>query len=671
MSPRTTAPTTANGPPATVESLEPRRLLSAVLLADLDGQGVRDDALFWETGGPTRITLDAASDAAGPGAVEPVSFVGWAMDPRAWSVAVEPASDEGQGVRDAVMFTNEAGERWRWSIAGTPGAYGLAIEAAGLAPEPDPDPDPDPDVEPNPDPDPDPDPPGGPDFDADGRVDRFEHDADGATRFVFADGTFRAGWAMDPSAWSVTLADLDGDGRDDLRWIDAEAGTRIDWLMRPGRFDADFGVWTPDGAPGDGDPDPEPEPDPETETRLDPAAAPGRPGPEYAFMAQGDFDGDGNARDAVWRHGDGSIRITFSPGGDPDAPTAGTLAAWDMGIDWRALVLDLNADAIDDVLWVTEDGRALAWLMDRDGFRPDYAPVVPAGVFPEAGPPDPNDPVRSLFYVGHSLIGLRVPAYARAFAAANGFGVDTARYQLNWYSPLSVNWHYRDTKPFPSAGTDARSTLAETPHDVLVLAPGTPVMRSIEHDDTLGYALEFARLAGDTNPDTRVLLYQHWPNLAQDASGAWAFAADTSLPVADNWADQIRVEHAAITDIADAMTAELSLAHPDAPPVEVVPAGLALLELDERLADGRLDTGGLFASASDLFTDTLHLDDVGMALAAATVHATVYGDDPVDGVDGPLAGGLAGDMPLPELPADLAASLYGIAWDVVDPTPRI
>jgi hypothetical protein len=274
-------------------------------------------------------------------------------------------------------------------------------------------------------------------------------------------------------------------------------------------------------------------------------------------------------------------------------------------------------------------------------------------------PADRGGRIESVFYIGHSLLGNRIPAYTNSIAEANGNGRDDFKFQYNWYSPLIDGWN----KSTPSYGVVARQELAQTSYDALVMTPGLPLLKSLEFAGTDDYAARFADIALSRNADTEVYLFQSWPDRGRDFGGDFFYSQGTTLPFASNWADQVVVEYQAMLDLARKVDQRIQRQHPGAKKVTVIPAGMAIRELSIAIGLGQFPASGGLKTTGDLFSDPLHLTDLGMALASAVTYAEMYRDDPADGLDiAKLKNASGGTIFL--LPDDAAAALYGIAWNI-------
>ncbi len=247
-----------------------------------------------------------------------------------------------------------------------------------------------------------------------------------------------------------------------------------------------------------------------------------------------------------------------------------------------------------------------------------------------------------ILYVGHSLVGPGLPPAVEATLRAMGEPATVEAHVING-APLHYNWdHAADAE-----GVNARAVLPLGATDVLILTEAQPLASHLQWSDTGASAARFAALAIDSNPATRVFLYETWPSLN---SGTPAAAQDDpagSLP----WRDRITAELILWEDTAvqaSAMT-----------PIGLIPAGQALGLLSDAIDAGTVP--GL-ASIRDLFLDDIHLNNRGNYFVGLVHAAAITGRSP-QGLPAQL------QRPWPSrdsvISDELAAVLQRIAWQAV------
>lgn len=181
------------------------------------------------------------------------------------------------------------------------------------------------------------------DFTGDGRADLLWRLANGAMEIWPAgESGSRTGlnYRNNPSdttgiEWRIAgVADMNGDGRDDIVWRHTNGTTSI-WFMDGLVFGSD------------------------TITPFDDPTA------IWEIQTLGDFDGDGRG-DILWRHDDGGVAIWFEGRSDrPGYPTWQNRPGHRTELAWRIIAAtDVNADGRADIVWQNPAGLVVSWVMD-------------------------------------------------------------------------------------------------------------------------------------------------------------------------------------------------------------------------------------------------------------------------------------------------------------------
>ena len=208
------------------------------------------------------------------------------------------------------------------------------------------------------------------------------------------DGTFGSNFGNSTNHWSFPwllrgAGDYNGDGRDDVLWVNDQTGQVTNWLAQSNggfannqSFSGQVGVsWYVEGV-GDFNGD----------TRDDVLWRNSETGQVTNWLGQtsgsfvsnfanadhdageywhvagvGDFDGDG-LDDVLWRHRDGNL---FNWLGQSDGSFVSNSTTWDafVPIGWAIVGIgDFNGDNRDDILWRNfDDGLVTNWLGQPDG----------------------------------------------------------------------------------------------------------------------------------------------------------------------------------------------------------------------------------------------------------------------------------------------------------------
>lgn len=238
----------------------------------------------------------------------------------------------------------------------------------------------------------------------------------------------------------------------------------------------------------------------------------------------------------------------------------------------------------------------------------------------------------SAFYSGHSLsegVPEVVEQIARSLGHRLNFEVQVLSYSLlrqrtKGEVPSASDWPgYRAGQNRGGAGLNVAEELRQPrrlapgdKYDVLVVTERHDLPAIARKERTAFYLTDMAKhlLAG--NPDAEVLLYHTWLHLDPDAPWPWI---DYERAVAPMW-----------ECVASRVNLDLP-AHGDGPRVRVLPGGSALAELAAALWDGKVP--GVADSAPRarvrlLFSDTVHMSDMGRYYIALVHYAVLFGRSP-------------------------------------------
>jgi hypothetical protein len=244
---------------------------------------------------------------------------------------------------------------------------------------------------------------------------------------------------------------------------------------------------------------------------------------------------------------------------------------------------------------------------------------------------EPRDHVRA-FYSGHSLsegVPEVVEQIARSLGHRLSFEVQVLGYSLlrqrtKGEVPSASEWPgYRAGQNRGSAGLNVAEELRQPQrlapgdkYDVLVVTERHDLPAIARKERTAFYLTDMAKHLLTGNPDAEVLLYHTWLQLDTDAPWPWI---DYERAVSPMWE-------------CIASRANLDLpARGDVPRVRVMPGGSALAELAATLWDGKVP--GIAVSAPGarvrlLFSDNVHMSDVGRYFIALMHYAVLFGRSP-------------------------------------------
>lgn len=264
--------------------------------------------------------------------------------------------------------------------------------------------------------------------------------------------------------------------------------------------------------------------------------------------------------------------------------------------------------------------------------------------------PLPPPPVpMAVYHIGHSLVGRDIPAML-AQLAPPGHRYES---EIGWGANLKSHWGDSEIAGFAEENAhpryrDAREATASGEYDAIILTEMLNIETALRYYDTPGYLHRFAERSRAARPDTRVFLYETWHQL--ESPEGWLERLDGDL--AALWEGGILAGAAALSTPPK--------------PIHIIPAGqvLARFVREVEARPGGID--GL-ASRRDLFSDDIHLNDLGAYLVALTHYAVLYQRSPA-GLPHELqrADGSKAQAPGP----DAARRMQEIVWDVVTHYPK-
>ena len=256
---------------------------------------------------------------------------------------------------------------------------------------------------------------------------------------------------------------------------------------------------------------------------------------------------------------------------------------------------------------------------------------------------------RRVYHLGHSLVGRDMPAML-AQLAPEGHGYES---QLGWGASLRDHWEPDvPVKGFETENAHPRFRSAQEAidsgeYDAVVLTEMAVLTAAIRYHDSPEYLHRWAERARRASPDTLVYLYETWQR--RDTPEGWLEQIDHNLP--ELWEGRL-------------VDFDLLAAGPDRP-IRVIPAGQVLATF-VRMVEAKGGVDGI-AGRADLFTDEIHLSDLGAYLVALTHYAVLYRQSPV-GLPHALsrADGTPADAP----GAVAARLMQEVVWATVTGYPR-
>ena len=263
------------------------------------------------------------------------------------------------------------------------------------------------------------------------------------------------------------------------------------------------------------------------------------------------------------------------------------------------------------------------------------------------------------FYIGHSLSD-QIPDMVQSLSNDHDAVAFSWVYQGIPGAPLGWQWQRKnamDYNPIPPnyyGFYDATNGLAAGGFDVLVLTESVPRYPQII-GDTYAYADSFYRFATLYNPKIRVYLYEDWHCLLSGTPTQCSYDINSNP-----WRQRLTDDLPMWESVIDTLNARFK---PEVP-VCLIPGGQGLAMLYDSIQAGAVPG---ISSMNQLFSDDIHLSDVGKYFIACIHFATIHGTSP-EGLTNQLQVWWGGDFTPPSLA--LAAKFQQIAWKVAVSYPR-
>jgi len=254
--------------------------------------------------------------------------------------------------------------------------------------------------------------------------------------------------------------------------------------------------------------------------------------------------------------------------------------------------------------------------------------------------PAPDGPLTT-YHLGHSLVGRDMPAMLAQMAEHSYAS------QLGWGASLRDHAQGTiagfDTENAHPAHEPAVAALSSGRFDAVVLTEMVELRAALRYHASPRWLAHWAVMARAQNPAARVYLYETWHRL--DDPDGWLPRIDADL--AALWTDRL-------------LTPAMRRAQV---PIYLIPAGQVLAAVTRAGEAGAIP--GL-TRRQDLFTDDIHLGDMGHYLVALTHYATLYQRDPT-GL--PHALNRADGTAATPMSVETAQALQQLVWDVVPRYP--
>jgi len=225
------------------------------------------------------------------------------------------------------------------------------------------------------------------------------------------------------------------------------------------------------------------------------------------------------------------------------------------------------------------------------------------------------------FYIGHSLSD-QIPDMVESLAIDHQLTNFDWTYQGIPGAPLRYQWSrkaedsYYTIDPHYYAFFDETEGLPTGEFDLLVLTESVPRYGELINE-TYQYADSLARYALQYNPDTKIYLYEDWHCIRSGTPTGCDYDVD-----ANPWRERLDDDLPMWESVVDTLNSRLSPTNQ----VCMIPAGQALAQLYDSIAVGSVPG---ITSIDDLFSDDIHLTNVGKYFVACVHFSTIFGVSPV------------------------------------------
>lgn len=257
-----------------------------------------------------------------------------------------------------------------------------------------------------------------------------------------------------------------------------------------------------------------------------------------------------------------------------------------------------------------------------------------------------------VFFVGHSLVGVKMPVMLKAMINDGG-GSGVVGYQVINGSPLVYNWDNSSS----AQGSDSRVVLPQANHEVLVITEAVPLENHTTYSNSNTYAFNFYNLAVNARPTTRVFLYETWHCILSGTPTGCDY--DNNDHIA--WRQRLDDELPRWQGIADYVNTQKTNGQPT---MNIIPAGQAMALLYDEIQAGRVPG---ISNINEIFSDDIHPNDLGFYFVSMVQYAAIYARSPV-GLPRVISNGSGGNFVSPSV--GQAAKFQAMAWEVVCSYPR-
>lgn len=262
---------------------------------------------------------------------------------------------------------------------------------------------------------------------------------------------------------------------------------------------------------------------------------------------------------------------------------------------------------------------------------------------------------QNAFYIGHSLSD-QIPDMVKSLSDDHPNVEFDWAYQSIPGAPLRWQWDRKKEKDYPENPPYYYSFFSEVgglptgDYNVLVLTESVPRYWSII-DDSYQYADSLVAYALGYNQNIQIYLYEDWHCIKSGTPTGCDYDID-----ANPWRQRLDDDLPMWESIVDTLNNRFNPANP----VCLIPAGQGLARLYDAIEAGEIPG---ISSMVDLFSDDIHLNDVGKYFVACVHFAMIHNENPI-GLTNQLQVWWGGDFDAPT--TQQAKKFQEIAWETVN-----
>lgn len=262
---------------------------------------------------------------------------------------------------------------------------------------------------------------------------------------------------------------------------------------------------------------------------------------------------------------------------------------------------------------------------------------------------------KNAFYIGHSLSD-QIPDMVKSLSD------DHSEFEFDWAyqsipgAPLRWQWDrknkkdYTENPPYYYSFYSEEGGLPTGEFNVLVLTESVPRYWSII-DETYQYADSLVAYALGFNPNIQIYLYEDWHCIKSGTPTGCDYDVD-----ANPWRQRLNDDLLMWESVVDTLNNRFNPANP----ICLIPAGQGLARLYDAIEAGEIPD---ITSIDDLFSDDIHLNDVGKYFVACVHFAMIHNENPI-GLTNQTQVWWGGDFDAPT--SQQAKKFQEIAWETVN-----